>query len=134
LIIFKIRVIFYNDFPALDFLLKLEIPVFYIFQVYLMRHFAFLAIQKLFVSMITATKRSLTILDGFGEVKVDKVVHGFVRLLWEVNELGWSFGEYLGFLVVREYLGFLVEGGHVNAGADDYFLWGVGRFFSVSGH
>lgn len=99
-----------------------------------MRHFAFLAIQKLFVSMITATKRSLTILDGFGEVKVDEVVHGFVRLSREVNELGWSFGEYLRFLVVREYLGFLVKGGHVNAGADDYFLWGVGGLFSVSGH
>jgi hypothetical protein len=134
LIIFKIRVIFYNNFPALDLLLKLEISVLHILKINLMRQFAFFAIQKLFVSMITATRRSLTILDGFGEVKVDKVVHGFVRLLWEVNELGWSFGEYLRFLVVREYLGFLVKGGHVNAGADDYFLWGVGRFFSVSGH
>lgn len=99
-----------------------------------MRHFAFFAIQELFVSMVTATKRSLTVLDGFGEVEIDEVVHGFVRLLWEVNELGRSFREYLGFLLVREYLGFLVEGGHVNAGADDYLLWGVGRFFPVSGH
>lgn len=99
-----------------------------------MRHFAFFAIQKLFVSIVTATKRSLTVLDGFGEVEIDEVVHGFVRLLREVNELRGSLGEYLGFLVVREYLGFLVESGHVNAGADDYLLWGVGRFFPVSGY